>query len=170
MRRRNPQARPVGLIDSLILTIGVGLLSWVFLIAPNIHLSGLSLLAKGVSIAYPLGDILLLAAAIRLAVDAGKRAPAFYLLIGSIVSLLATDSAYTYALLDEHVRPPAHLRRGLDRVLRALGRGRTAPVDADARAAGLGVRGAADPCRLALLAGACLIAPGIRFCAGVRRT
>jgi hypothetical protein len=40
--------------------------------------------------AYPLGDILLLAAAIRLAVDTGKRAPAFYLLVGSIVSLLAS--------------------------------------------------------------------------------
>ena len=36
---------------------------------------------------------------IRLAVDAGKRAPAFYLLVASIVSLLIVDSAYTYALL-----------------------------------------------------------------------
>src|SRR5207237_8005144 len=73
--------------------------SWVFLIAPNIHLSGLTLLAKLVSAAYPAGDVLLLAAAIRLAVDAGKRAPAFYLLVGSIVCLLATDSAYNLALL-----------------------------------------------------------------------
>ena len=31
----------------------------------------------------------------------GKRAPAFYLLVGSIVSLLAVDSAYTYALLTD---------------------------------------------------------------------
>jgi len=36
---------------------------------------------------------------IRLAVDAGKRAPAFYLLVASIISLLTVDSAYTYALL-----------------------------------------------------------------------
>ena len=40
----------------------------------------LSIVAKLVSIAYPLGDILLLAAAIRLAVDTGRRQPAFYLL------------------------------------------------------------------------------------------
>ena len=50
--------------------------------------------AKLVSIAYPIGDILLLAAAIRLAVDTGTRRPAFYLLVSSIVALLATDFAY----------------------------------------------------------------------------
>ena len=37
-------------------------------------------MAKLVSIAYPVGDILLLAAAIRHAVDTGARRPAFYLL------------------------------------------------------------------------------------------
>src|SRR5690242_9628280 len=99
VRRRNPRRDPAALIDAAILTIGVGLLSWVFLISPNIHLSGLSWLAKSVSIAYPLGDVLLLAAAIRLAVDTGKRAPALYLLAGSIVCLLATDSAYNLAIL-----------------------------------------------------------------------
>ena len=101
VRHRNPGGDRAGVIDSLILTVGVGLLSWVFLVAPNIHLSGLTGPEKAVSVAYPLGDILLLAAAIRLAVDKGKRAPAFYLLIGSIVSLLAVDSAYTYALLTD---------------------------------------------------------------------
>ena len=63
IKRRNPRPDRSALIDALILTIGVGLLSWVFLIAPNVHLSGLSWLAKGVSVAYPLGDVLLLAAA-----------------------------------------------------------------------------------------------------------
>ena len=99
VRRRNPRRDPAAVVDALILTIGIGLLSWVFLIAPNIHLGDISWLGKAVSIAYPLGDVLLLAAAIRLAVDAGKRAPAFYLLSSSIVCLLATDSAYNLALL-----------------------------------------------------------------------
>ena len=101
VRRRNPGGDRAGVIDSLIITVGIALLSWVFLVAPNIHLSGLTSLEKAVSAAYPLGDILLLAAAIRLAVDKGKRAPAFYLLVASIVSLLAVDSAYTYALLTD---------------------------------------------------------------------
>ena len=99
IKRRNPRPDRTALIDALILTIGVGLLSWVFLIAPNIHLTGLSVLANSVSVAYPLGDVLLLAAAIRLAVDAGKRTPAFWFLVSSIVCLMATDSAYNYALL-----------------------------------------------------------------------
>ena len=55
---------------------------------------------KLVSIAYPLGDILLLAAAIRLAVDTGKRQPAFYLLAASIVALLVTDFVYGLLTLD----------------------------------------------------------------------
>ena len=101
VRRRNPRRDPAAFIDAAILTIGIGLISWVFLIAPNIHLSGLSWPAKAVSVAYPLGDVLLLAAAIRLAVDAGRRAPAFYFLVSSIVCLLATDSAYNYAILKD---------------------------------------------------------------------
>src|SRR5205823_13663605 len=99
VRRRNPRRDRSALIDALILTIGVGLISWTLLIAPNVHLSGLSWLAKGVSVAYPLGDVFLLAAAIRLAVDTGKRTLSFGLLVGSIVCLLATDSAYNWALL-----------------------------------------------------------------------
>ena len=46
VRRRNPNGDRAAVIDSLILTVGFALLSWVFLVAPNIHLSGLSLLAK----------------------------------------------------------------------------------------------------------------------------
>src|SRR4051812_48991659 len=55
IKRRNPRPDRTALIDALILTIGIGLLSWVFLIAPNIHLTGLSVLANAVSVAYPLG-------------------------------------------------------------------------------------------------------------------
>ena len=61
VRRRNPHGDLPGLIDSAILTVGIALLSWVFLIAPNLHLSGLSLYPKLVSSAYPLGDVLRLA-------------------------------------------------------------------------------------------------------------
>jgi diguanylate cyclase (GGDEF)-like protein/PAS domain S-box-containing protein len=94
VRRRNPERDRAGVIDSLIMTLGLALVSWIVLIAPYVHDKSLSLLPKLVSIAYPLGDILLLAAAIRLAVDAGKRRPAFYLLALSIITLLLTDFVY----------------------------------------------------------------------------
>src|SRR5919202_5168809 len=76
VRRRNPERDRAGLIDSLIMTLGLALLSWVALIAPYLHDGSMSVVAKLTSIAYPLGDILLLAAAIRLAVDSGRREPA----------------------------------------------------------------------------------------------
>jgi diguanylate cyclase (GGDEF)-like protein/PAS domain S-box-containing protein len=164
VKRRNPRRDPAALIDALILTIGVGLLSWVFLIAPNIHLGDISWLGKAVSIAYPLGDVLLLAAAIRLAVDAGKRAPAFYLLAGSIICLLATDSAYNLALLKgtyDHSQLIYDLgwmayyilwgAAALHPSMRVL---EEPAVDSRPRLTSL---------RLALLGAACLIAPSIRF-------
>jgi diguanylate cyclase (GGDEF)-like protein/PAS domain S-box-containing protein len=100
VRRRNKRADGPGLVDSLIMSLGLALVSGILLIAPYIHDATLTFLPKLVSIAYPMGDILLLAAAIRLAVDAGKRQGAFYLLISSIVTLLATD--FIYGLLTLH--------------------------------------------------------------------
>ncbi|HEY7952783.1 MAG TPA: EAL domain-containing protein [Solirubrobacteraceae bacterium] len=94
VRRRNPRGDRNGLIDSAILTLGLSLLSWVLLIAPYLHDPTMEVLPKIVSVAYPLGDIILLAAAIRLALDNGKHQPAFYLLSASIVSLLVTDFVY----------------------------------------------------------------------------
>src|SRR5689334_24824217 len=94
IRRRNPERDRAGAIDSLIMTLGLALLSWVALIAPYLHDETMTVAGKLVSVAYPLGDILLLAAAIRLAVDTGKRLPAFYLLTWAIVALLVTDFAY----------------------------------------------------------------------------
>ena len=138
----NPRRDRSALIDAAILTIGVGLLSWVFVIAPNIHLTGQTWLQTSVGVAYPLGDVFLLAGLIRLAVDAGRRTPAFWLLVSSIVCLLATDSAYNLALLKGTFNYQLVLRRGLDLLLPALGRGRAASVDALARGTG---RGLADP-------------------------
>ena len=163
VRRRNPQGDRAGVIDSLILTVGIALLSWVFLVAPNIHLSGLTLLEKGVSAAYPLGDILLLAAVVRLAVDKGKRAPAFYLLVGSIVSLLAVDSAYTYALLTDAYNHQLSYDVGWIAYYLLWGAAALHPSMRTLEEPALESRTRLTPLRLGLLAGACLIAPGVRF-------
>ncbi len=166
VRRRNPQRDSAAWIDALILTIGFGLLSWVFLIAPNVHLSGqaVTLFAKSVSVAYPLGDVLLLGAAIRLAVDAGKRAPAFYLLVSSIVCLLVTDSAYNLALLKgtyDHTQLIYDV--GWISYYLLWGAAALHPSMRTLEEPALNSRTRLTPLRLALLAGACLIAPCIRF-------
>jgi diguanylate cyclase (GGDEF)-like protein/PAS domain S-box-containing protein len=162
VKRRNPRGDRAAVIDSLILTVGIGLISWVFLVAPNIHLSGLTLMEKAVSAAYPLGDILLLAAAIRLAVDMGKRAPAFYLLIGSIVSLLAVDSAYTYALLTDAYNHQLSYDVGWILYYLLWGAAALHPSMRTLEEPALDDRTRLTPVRLSLLASACLIAPGIR--------
>src|SRR4051794_350233 len=94
LRRRNPTRDRGGSIDSLIITIGLALLSWLWLIAPYVRDETLAVLPKLVSVAYPVGDIVLLAGVVRLAVDAGRREPAFFLMSASILALLATDFAY----------------------------------------------------------------------------
>jgi diguanylate cyclase (GGDEF)-like protein/PAS domain S-box-containing protein len=99
VRRRSPGRDRDGVIDSLIVAIGVGVLSWVFLIAPYTRDSSLTLLQKLVAIGYPIMDLMLITVAVRLAVGAGKRTPAFYLLQGGLVALFVTDSLYGWILL-----------------------------------------------------------------------
>src|SRR5215207_5935150 len=81
IRRRSDHGDRGGVIDGLILTVGLSLPQWIALMAPYLHDNELSTVAKLVSIAYPLGDVLLLAAAIRLSLDVGWIG--FYLLWGA---------------------------------------------------------------------------------------
>jgi diguanylate cyclase (GGDEF)-like protein/PAS domain S-box-containing protein len=100
VRKRNPRRNRSSLIDAAILTLGLSLLSWVLQIAPYLHDGSMGLLPKIVSVAYPVGDIIMLAAAVLLLLDHGRRRPSFYLLSASIVSLLATDFIYGIMTLD----------------------------------------------------------------------
>ena len=163
VRRRNGGGDRTGMIDSLILTVGVAVLSWVFLIVPSLHVSGLSRLATAVSIAYPLGDLLLLAAVMRLAVDRGRRATAFYLLTASIVSLLTTDSLYTYALLQNTYHHQLSLDAGWIAYYLLWGAAALHPSMRTLEQPSRAPRVRLTRVRLSMLAGASLIAQAIRF-------
>ena len=99
IRRRNPGRDWASLIDSLIVATGLGLLSWIFLMAPYAQDSSLPTRTRLVSIAYPLMDTLVLAVAVRLAVGRGQRGPAYYLMVIAVCSLLVTDSTYAWLQL-----------------------------------------------------------------------
>ncbi len=129
VRRRNPQRNRNTLIEAAILTLGLSLLSWVLLIAPYLHDPTMTLLPKLVSVAYPLGDIVMLAAAIRFLLDSGRRQPAFYLLSASIVALLITDFVYGILIVHGAFHHQLILDLGLDRLLSSLGRSCAAPLD-----------------------------------------
>jgi diguanylate cyclase (GGDEF)-like protein/PAS domain S-box-containing protein len=81
------------LIDSLVLTSGVGVIYWIFLIAPNVHRDDFGTLQKIISVAYPLADILILALVSRLIVTA-HRSPAVRFLAVGTAGLLTADVVY----------------------------------------------------------------------------
>jgi diguanylate cyclase (GGDEF)-like protein/PAS domain S-box-containing protein len=82
-----------GLIDALILTAGLGLLSWIFLINPWVQASQHTTLERVTSVAYPLFDVLVFVTAARL-VTAVRRTPAVGLLAVGGVALLVSDVLY----------------------------------------------------------------------------
>ncbi|MDH5224789.1 MAG: EAL domain-containing protein [Actinomycetota bacterium] len=96
IQARSPGRDQASLLDSAMVAIGVGTVTWVMLIAPYLDIAELDLKIKLTAMAYPVMDLLLAAAAIRLAVGAGRRPVAFYLLTASIVALFVTDAAYAW--------------------------------------------------------------------------
>ena len=92
---RSPGADRASLLDALVVTVGVGVVSWVFLIVPLARTPDLTLPARLVSMAYPVMDVLLLATAVRLLIDRGPRPPAFWVLITGVGALLVTDTLYS---------------------------------------------------------------------------
>ncbi|OLB81069.1 MAG: hypothetical protein AUI14_04705 [Actinobacteria bacterium 13_2_20CM_2_71_6] len=81
------------LLDSVVLTLGVGLLYWIFLINPYVQDPSLGLLAKAVAITYPLSDVLLLASASRV-IGAARRGTSVVLLAAGCAGLLVSDVVY----------------------------------------------------------------------------
>ena len=85
-------------LDALIFTAGVGLLWWLFLIGPRLAASGTTLTERLVSVAYPVGDVLLLTVVGRL-VTVVRPTPSVLLLGVGAVGTLISDAFYGYAQL-----------------------------------------------------------------------
>lgn len=100
MTRRRMQKDAAGsLLDALIITVGLGVVVWVFVMDPYAHDTTLPLLDRLVSLAYPLMDLLMLGLLARLWFAGGTRPRALFWLGSGFCFLLASDIAYTLALL-----------------------------------------------------------------------
>src|SRR5690349_3366955 len=88
------------LLDALVPTVGLGLLSWVYWIAPYTRSEDLSLLGKLVSVGYPLGDVLVLAMTLRMIATPGRRPRAITAIGIAMVGLLISDILYGQSQLD----------------------------------------------------------------------
>jgi diguanylate cyclase len=93
-RARSAKQGPNGLDETLILTIGVGLLAWVFLITPTWAAYEEPLVNRLVGVAYPFGDLLLFAMLMQVAASGGARNTAFRLVAGSVGAMLAADGVF----------------------------------------------------------------------------
>jgi len=96
VRRSNPGGDRESVIDSLIVAIGVGTISWVFLLSPLAQDSTSSLVQKITAMGYPVFDLILLTVVVRLAIGGGRRAGSFYLLAAAALALFVTDFRYSY--------------------------------------------------------------------------
>ena len=99
IRWRTPQRDRRSLIDALTLTVGLALLSWIYLIQPYVHNPSLSWIQKCFAIAYPLGDVLVLAMLARLLAPGVARSRAVQLLTLGTIGMLASDAAFGLAQL-----------------------------------------------------------------------
>ena len=100
VRERSRGGDRAGLLDAGIVTTGVGVLSLIYLVHPYLVASELTPLARAVSLAYPLVDVLLLAVAVRVLLSPGARRPVHWLLGLALLGQLAADTAYALTVLD----------------------------------------------------------------------
>ncbi len=83
-----------GLVDSALVAVALGFLSWVVLAGPIARDTSQSVLARAVGVAYPAADIVLLALLVWLLVGPGARSTAYWLLVAAAGLLLVADTAY----------------------------------------------------------------------------
>jgi hypothetical protein len=83
-----------GLLDSAIVTVGLGILSWVLLAQPTIvSYREKSLAATVVAVAYPAADIVLLAILVRFLATPGTWTASLRLLLIAVALLIGADTA-----------------------------------------------------------------------------
>jgi hypothetical protein len=99
IRWHTPDRDRRSLIDAMTLTVGLALLSWIYLILPYVHNPALSWLQKSVAIAYPLGDVLVLAMLARLLAPGIARTRSVQLLTLGSAALLGSDVSFGLILL-----------------------------------------------------------------------
>jgi diguanylate cyclase (GGDEF)-like protein len=152
------------LVDAVTVATGLGLLSWVFFMEPVTADHTVSVFGQIVVMAYPAGDIVVLAMLLRLLLGGGVKNTSFWLISTAMLMFLAGDVAWA-VLSQLQITPSPLVSSVLDTVfLFAYALFAFAAWHPSVRA--LGERAESRPPRLSpaqllTLTGATLIAPGI---------
>ena len=94
VRTRRSGSDRAAFLDAAILTTGITVVVAVFLIAPQAADATLRLPARIVGVAYPVGDMFLLAALARMITSPGARNRSYRLLLAALVSVGVADIAW----------------------------------------------------------------------------
>ncbi|MEJ5868573.1 bifunctional diguanylate cyclase/phosphodiesterase [Pseudokineococcus sp. 5B2Z-1] len=161
LRRRARGAEPAALLDVAVVVVGLALPCWVGVVEPVLRAEHASSLAQAVSLAYPLGDVLLLGLLVPLLGLPGGRATSTRLLGASLGLMLVADVLYSSLSASTDVVEGAvnvvYMASYLTAGAAALHPSAAVdPAPAAARAAGVPGRR-----RAAALAAALLVAPGV---------
>jgi len=161
VRRRSPLRDRAALIDAIILATAAALLLWVYVITPTVDIGNQPWTGSAVSIAYPLGDVMLLAVTARLATGGGLRGPAVRLLLVGVLGLTGSDVAYALVRLygTWHVGSAADLGWVVFYV--SWGAAALSPSMTELTEPVAGSRRGADRSRILPLAVAALVAPTV---------
>ncbi|MFF4648424.1 hypothetical protein [Streptomyces sp. NPDC001380] len=164
-RRRGPGSDRAGLLDGALIATGLGLLCWVFLMRPAAGGSLNGPFAQLLSLAYPAADLVVAAMVLRVLVPAGLRNGSYWLLAASLVLLTLTDSAFAALSAagrgDARILDAGWLLSYLLWGAAALHPSMRTLSEVAGRAASKLTRR-----RLAVLAAATLLAPGVLFAQG----
>jgi diguanylate cyclase (GGDEF)-like protein len=117
IRRRSASHEASHLLDSLIITAGLGLLCWILVVSPDLGDSVTSILTRAANALGPTGDLVIMAALVRLLLHGGWRIPALRQLTAALVMFLAVDIAWSTMNL---MNPPYEPGRLLTAVVTLL--------------------------------------------------
>ena len=100
IRRRIGDGDRGGLLDAAILTTGAAILSWTFFMRPVVADTELDVLSLGISLAYPIADVILVGVAMSLLTTPGARTASFGMLGASLAMLVVADIIYALQTLE----------------------------------------------------------------------
>ena len=161
VRGRIPGGDRAGLIDATVVAVGAGLLIWTLVMDPLVADPTASIGAIAVALAYPVLDILLLGVLVRLFLAPGRRVPALHLILLALGALLMADFPYAVLALEDAYVTGHIIDAGWLASASLWGAAALHPSMRNvAQPAEMG-EAQLSPMRLALLAGASLMAPAV---------
>jgi diguanylate cyclase (GGDEF)-like protein/PAS domain S-box-containing protein len=98
IRRQSPGRDWPSLIDAAIVTVGVAIVGWTFVVQPSLT-ADTSSLETAVALAFPVLDVLLVSLAARMVLGPGLRTPAFAMVTVALLFQLAGDALYGFGSL-----------------------------------------------------------------------